>query len=91
MSHVTENRQNLINRARRIAGQLQGVERLLGEEPDCARVLQQVAAIKGAINGLMDEIISHHLDDHVARAGLSDEARRQGADELMAVIRRYAK
>jgi DNA-binding FrmR family transcriptional regulator len=39
----------------------------------------------------MDEIIAEHLEAHVARAGLSDAERAEGADELLAVIRRYTK
>ena len=54
-------------------------------------MLHRVAAVRGAVNGLLDEIIAEHLNDHVALPGLSDEERAVGADELLAVIRRYAK
>jgi DNA-binding FrmR family transcriptional regulator len=43
------------------------------------------------VNGLVDEIIAEHLEAHVAGAGLTDEARAQGAADLLAVIRRYSK
>ena len=46
---------------------------------------------RGAINGLMDEIIEDHLREHVAHPGLDDAASSRGTDELNAVIRRYAK
>jgi len=90
MAHLNS-QPELIARVRRIAGQLASVERALAEGPDCASVLQQVAAIRGAVNGLMDEILERHLREHVAAPELSAEARAQGADEVIAAIRRYAK
>jgi len=90
MAHLTTNPE-LLARVRRIAGQVAAVERGLLGDATCAEILQLVAAVRGAVNGLMDEIIVEHLDQHVARAGLSDAERTAGAAELMTVIRRYAK
>ncbi|MDJ0390633.1 metal/formaldehyde-sensitive transcriptional repressor [Roseomonas sp. E05] len=91
MSHLKANRQQLLNRVRRIAGQVEAVERALLEDAECAVTLQRVAAVRGAVNGLLDEILEDHLREHVARPGLSDEERREGAEDMIAVIRRYAK
>ncbi|EWY42579.1 transcriptional regulator [Skermanella stibiiresistens SB22] len=91
MGHTTANKQQLINRVRRIAGQVEAIERSLMEEADCSVTLQRVAAARGAINGLMDEIVEDHLREHVAKPGLTDEQRAAGAEELVAVIRRYNK
>jgi len=90
MAHL-KNDPALLARVRRISGQLAAVERSIDGEADCASVLQQVAAVRGAINGLMDEILEAHVHEHVAAPGLSDEARAQGAEDVMAAIRRYAK
>ena len=81
----------LVARVRRITGQLASVERALAEGPDCAAVLQQVAAIRGAVNGLMDEIIETHLLEHVAAPDLTPADRAKGAEEVLAAVRRYAK
>jgi DNA-binding FrmR family transcriptional regulator len=91
MSHLSEpnRRQQLINRVRRIAGQLQGVERALAGDADCAVTLQRVAAVRGAVAGLMNEILQDHLAEHVAKPGLTDAERDEGAAELAAVLRRY--
>lgn len=91
MSHVVANKSELLARVRRIAGQMAGIERALEGEPDCASVLQQVAAVRGAVNGLLGEIVEGHLAEHVARPGLSDAERAAGAQELVAVFRRYMK
>lgn len=91
MSHVQKNKQQLISRVRRIAGQVAAIERALDADAECSAVLQQVAAARGALHGLLDEIVEDYLREHVARAGLNDKARAEGAEELIAVIRRYAK
>lgn len=91
MSHLSQSRPELLARVRRISGQIGAVEKGLSGEASCAELLQLVAAVRGAVNGLMDEIILEHLDLHVAAADLSDTDRRQGAEDLMKVIRRYAK
>lgn len=91
MAHTQASRQELTARVKRIAGQVSAVERGLERGAPCGEVLHLVAAVRGAVNGLLDEIIVEHLEEHVARAGLSDAERAQGAEELKTVIRRYAK
>jgi FrmR/RcnR family transcriptional regulator, repressor of frmRAB operon len=81
----------LIARVRRITGQLAAVERGLSEGVDCAAVLQQVAAVRGAVNGLMDEVLEAHLLAHVAAPDLTPAARAEGAKDVLAAIRRYSK
>lgn len=90
MSHLSS-RPDLVARVHRIAGQIAAVEKALASDEPCATVLHRVAAVRGAVNGLLDEVIAEHLKDHVALPGLSDEERAAGADDLLAVIRRYAK
>ncbi|MBC3951061.1 metal/formaldehyde-sensitive transcriptional repressor [Pseudomonas folii] len=91
MSHIKSGKDDLLKRVKRIAGQIQAVERALEAEDDCAKTLHLVAATRGAINGLMDEIIEAHAREHVAKPGLSDEERAEGVDELIEAIRRYTK
>lgn len=91
MAHLSSQSDALLKRVRRIAGQLGAVERSIAAGEDCGITLHLVAAVRGAINGLMDEIVQAHVREHVARAELSDEARARGAEELIAAIRRYSK
>lgn len=91
MAHLSGTNTDLIARVRRIAGQVGAVERALEADTNCAEVLHLVAAVRGAVNGLLDEIIAEHLDAHVSRAGLTDQERAEGAEELLKVIRRYSK
>lgn len=90
MSHASTNSE-LLARVRRIAGQVGAVEKAIVAGEPCATVLHRVAAVRGAVNGLLDEVIAEHLEAHVAAPGLTVAERKGGADELLAVIRRYSK
>jgi DNA-binding FrmR family transcriptional regulator len=91
MGHTKSAKEDLLKRVKRIAGQVQAIERALEGDADCAKTLHLVAATRGAMNGLLDEIIEDHAREHVAKVGLSDEERQQGVEELLEAIRRYSK
>lgn len=91
MAHIPSNREQLLARVRRIAGQMAAIEKAIAGDAGCSLVLHQVAGARGAINGLMDELIEDHVREHVAHPDLGDAERAAGAEELIAAIRRYAK
>lgn len=91
MSHTTREKTKLLNRVRRIRGQAEAIERALQDERGCAEVLQLIAGVRGAINGLMAEVIEDHILTHVADHDLPQEKRNDGADELIDVLRAYLK
>jgi len=89
--HIVADRDKLLARVRRIAGQIGAVERQLSGDAGCSETLQLVASVRGAVGSLMEELIEQHMLEHVARPGISDEARRAAAEEMLALIRRYGK
>ena len=91
MGHIASHKDDLLKSVKRIAGQIQAVERALESDFDCAKTLHLVAATRGAINGLMEEIIEDHARAHVANPALSEEERNKGVEELLEAIRRYSK
>jgi DNA-binding FrmR family transcriptional regulator len=92
MAHTARDKTKLLNRIKRIRGQVEAVERALEGERECTEVLQLIAAIRGATNGLMAEVIEDHIREHVASPTIvSDAERMKGADELVDVIRTYLK
>jgi len=91
MAHLSKHNEALLARVRRIAGQVGAIERALMTADDCATTLHLVAGVRGAINGLMDEIIQAHVLEHVAHPDLTDAERQSGAAELIEAIRRYSK
>jgi DNA-binding FrmR family transcriptional regulator len=91
MSHTVREKAKLLRRVRRIRGQVDALERALEAEKGCSEVLQQIAAARGAMNGLMTEVIEDHIRTHIASPETSDAQRDQGADELIDVISAYLK
>lgn len=57
MAHTIHGKKKLLARVRRIARQTRALEQALEEGSECAAVLQQIAAIRGAVNGLMNEVL----------------------------------
>jgi DNA-binding FrmR family transcriptional regulator len=90
MPHTIRNKKPLIARVRRIRGQAEALEKALGDEAECAGVLQQIAAIRGAANGLMTEVLEGHLREHVAAKGTA-EHRQQDLEAVVKVLRSYLK
>ncbi|MBR9971759.1 metal/formaldehyde-sensitive transcriptional repressor [Magnetospirillum sulfuroxidans] len=91
MSHVFKDKPKLVARIRRIRGQVEAIERALEGEGDCCLdVLQLVASVRGAVNGLMAELVEGHVGHHVVDAP-DQKARQQGADELIQILRTYMK
>jgi len=91
LSHTAREKAKLLARVRRIRGQVEAIERALEAEAGCAEVLHLLAASRGAMNGLMAEVIEDHVREHVAARDLTDAERGEGADELLEVIRAYLK
>jgi len=90
MSHTTESKSKLMARVRRILGQVQAIEKALDSEQECFEVLQLMAATRGAINGLMNELIEGHIRHHVLSAKPA-KAERTAAEELIEIVRSYFK
>ncbi len=89
MSHIHENPKKLIARVRRISGQMASIERAIAEQAECGEVLQQLAAVRGAVNGLILQVMEGHLTSHVADR--SDARQQDELAPVLAVLRTYMK
>lgn len=87
MGHLHQDKK-VLNRVKRLKGQIHAIEESLSnEQKSCIEVLQQVAAIKGAVNGLMNELIEAHLREHViADHSAVDENELEA---FMQLLKRY--
>ena len=89
MSHTIRGKDKLIRRVRRVRGQIEAVERALAAERSCSEVLQLIAAARGAVNGLMVEVLEDHVRCHIAwKSGSKAEGE---TEELVEVLRSYLK
>jgi FrmR/RcnR family transcriptional regulator, repressor of frmRAB operon len=89
VAHTVRDQQKLLNRIRRIRGQIEAVERTLEGNADCSDVMHLLTAARGAINSLLAEVLEDHVREHVL--GRSAGTRAEAADELIDVIHAYFK
>jgi DNA-binding FrmR family transcriptional regulator len=92
MAHTIREKKKLLNRVRRLRGQLEAIERALEGEAGCAPVMQLVVSVRGAIHGLMAELVEDHIRFHVSDpARDTDLERARGAEELIDVVHAYLR
>lgn len=88
MSHLSREKLDLINRTKKVIGQLEAVQRALEDDAHCSDILQRLAAARGAINSLMGELMEDHIRHHMPRNSKSSE---EAADDVIDIIRTYLK
>jgi DNA-binding FrmR family transcriptional regulator len=85
MPHTPQEKKKAISRLRRIRGQTEALERAIDAGTECSAVLQQLAALRGAVNGLVYEVLEGHLRETFAHSAKAD------LDPTVALIRSYLK
>jgi DNA-binding FrmR family transcriptional regulator len=91
MGHTIKEKTKLLNRVRRVRGQVEALERAVEEERGCADVLHLVVAARGAMNSLMAEVIEDHIRMHVVDPDHERGSRGRGAEELIEIVQAYLK
>jgi DNA-binding FrmR family transcriptional regulator len=92
MAHTKNDKERLIGRIRRIKGQVEALERAVNEERDCSSVLQLIAAARGAVSGLMAEVVEGHIRHHVLDPEAKPSSEQaESAEELIDVLKTYLK
>ena len=90
MSHVENEKKKLLNRLKRLKGQIEALERAIEEDRECARVLQQATSCRGALDGFIAEVIEDHIREHMIDPGTSrDDPRTVAAEELVEIVHAY--
>ena len=92
MGHVTANRDKLLKRISRIRGQLNAVEKALVNDDSCTAVLQPLVSCRGAMNGLLFEVLEGHIEHHIVDPrAKSNSERTRATRELVEVLQSYLK
>lgn len=90
--HTIREKQKLLARVRRMKGQVEAIERALDSEAGCGQVLHLIAGVRGAMAGLMAEVVEDHVRSHLVDADAHPDALRQDAvEQLLDVVRSYLK
>lgn len=92
MSHTKRDQKKLLARVRRLRGQIDGIERALANEAGCEQVMHLIAGARGAMAGLMAEVLEDHVRSHLVDVEKHPGAlNTEAAEQLLDVVRSYLK
>ena len=88
--HPVEERRASVVRARKIAGQLGAIERMLNEDRDCSEILTQIVSARRGLKSLAEKLIHSHVEHCIDDAQNPAEGKRK-LRELLSVLERYVE
>jgi DNA-binding FrmR family transcriptional regulator len=92
MSHTVREKRKLLARVRRLKGQVEAIERALEGEAGCERIMHLIAGARGAMAGLMAEVVEDHVRTHLVDPAVHPGAlNAEAAEQLLDVVRTYLK
>lgn len=80
----------LINRLKRVEGQVRGVQKMIEEDRYCVDILSQIAAIKSAMNNVGLHLLEEHTK-HCVTDAINDGDGNESIEELMEVFKKFSK
>lgn len=86
----TPSQKKLASRIKRIGGQVAGIERMLEDKRYCVDILNQIAAVRSALDALGVELITRHLETCVLGHGSGSEhenAKPMTQEELLSEVK----
>lgn len=87
---MEDERSLVLNRLRRIEGQIKGIQKMVEEDKYCSDILMQVNAVRSAVNNVGTLILENHLRKCLNEAITHDEQDKL-IKELSELISKYAK
>lgn len=92
MKHVIKEKRKTLTRVKRIRGQIDAVATAIENDEHCYDILLTVSSIRGALSGLMVELIENHLMNHVVDGQTQlSPSQVTAARELMAALHSFVK
>ena len=82
-----QTKQNLINRLRRIEGQVRGVQNMINSERECNEIVQQLVSIRSAVHGASINFLQEHARDCIFNQDTKDtHSQEQVMSELISLL-----
>ena len=91
MPNEIEYKKKILTRVRRIKGQAEAIEKALESNVECHAILQQICSVRGAINGLMNEMLEVHLKDTLVSGETTEQQRSKELAEIAKILKSYLK
>ena len=90
MAHTVREKNKILSRVNRIKGQLEAFSKAIEAEQDCYHVMQLLSSCRGALNGLMGDVIEEHIREHIVEADNKKIATESG-EELIDIMKSFWK
>ncbi len=89
----SEQKKRVLDRLKRIEGQVSGLQRMVEEDRYCVDVLTQIASVVSALYGVEDRVMTQHLETCVADAMRSGDQREQQKkiEEVRMIISKFRR
>lgn len=91
MPHSSSSKKSALTRLRPIRGQIIALEQALEQEADCTNVLQRLAVVRGAINGLMTSVLGSYLREEFPYGEIMNDSQAKAIDDTIAIVRSYLR
>jgi DNA-binding FrmR family transcriptional regulator len=88
MSHTSREKLDLVNRTKKVIGQLESVLKGLNGDEQCSEILRRLSAARGAINSLMGELMEDHILNHMPK---NSKSAQEAAEDMIQIVRTYLK
>ena len=90
---MKDNNKKILDRLKRIEGQVRGVHNMIKNDRYCMDVLTQLSSVSSAINGVENIILRRHLDSCVSAAIKSGEEleKKETLDEVMEFLSKFRR
>ncbi|SPF39699.1 conserved hypothetical protein [Candidatus Sulfotelmatobacter kueseliae] len=87
LPEISNEKQKLFSRIKRLGGQITAVERAVAEGDECADILMLLAAIRGGVNSLMAEILEDHIRLHITHPDPGTDSPEELTEDLISLVR----
>ncbi|EHU2434075.1 formaldehyde-responsive transcriptional repressor FrmR [Moraxella osloensis] len=91
MPYNDHEKKQALTRVRRIKGQVAALEQALDDGTECGVILQQLAAVRGAVNGLMAVVLESYLREEFPDSDARTDSQRKSIDETISIVRSYLR
>jgi FrmR/RcnR family transcriptional regulator, repressor of rcnA expression len=88
MSHISREKLDLVNRTKKVIGQLESALKGLNGDEQCSEILRRLAAAHGAINSRMGELMEDHILHHMAK---NSKPAEEAAEDMIQIVRTHLK
>jgi len=83
---MTDNKKRVVNRLKRIEGQIRGLQKMVEEEKYCIDVITQTSAIRNALKGVEDVLLESHLSSCVVNQ-IKSGKQKKAVEEILKVYK----